>query len=315
MRWILSNSAEQRKLLSIVCPVHNEELAIPLFYPRLKAVVSRLDGYDYELIFTNNRSTDGSLEQIQKLQAVDPNVFVLTFSRNFGYQASILAGLTYAQGDAALVIDVDCEDPPEMISVFVQKWEEGHDICYGIRQKRDEARWLTWLRLLFYRILKLTADTDIILDMAEFALLARRVRHVLINSRNTFPFLRAEIAYSGFRKVGIPYDRQRRIIGTSHYNLRRMALFGAAGIMSVSTFPLRAAVYTLPVLCLLNLLALIFDELFNFTVIVDLVYLATLLSAQGLYIARIYKNGIGRPVYIVDWESSDSRLNARPVPR
>ena len=150
--------------------------------------------------------------------------------------------------------------------------------------------------------------------MAEFALLARHVREVLVKSTNTFPFLRAEIAYSGFKKVGIPYDREPRIIGKTHYNLRRMFIFGAAGIMSVSTFPLRIPVYFIPFLILVNGISMYcagWQSLFNAVLLADLLYLAMLLSAQGLYIARIYKNGIGRPVFIVDWELSDPRLNSR----
>ncbi len=304
---------KNEKLLSIICPVHNEELAIPLFYQRLKAVLNKLTGFSYELIFTNNRSTDNSLSEIHKLQKIDANVKVLTFSRNFGYQASILAGMTYANGDAAIVIDVDCEDPPELIEKFIEKWREGYHICYGIRGRRDEAIWVTWLRLLFYRVLKWTADTDIILDMAEFALLDRRVRNVLVSSKNTFPFLRAEIAYSGFKKIGIKYDRQKRIIGESHYNLWRMVIFGAAGIMSVSTFPLRMPIYFFPVLVSINILCLVMDVMdlihgLKFIVTIDLLYICGLLTAQGLYLARIYKNGIGRPVYIVDWDLTYPRL-------
>lgn len=311
----MPSAVVDKNLLSIICPVHNEQLAIPLFYKRLKGVLAQLEDFDYELIFTNNRSTDNTLAEIHKLQAVDQAVHVLTFSRNFGYQASILAGMKYAKGDVALVIDVDCEDPPELIPIFIQKWKEGHDICYGIRGRRDEARWITWFRLLFYRVMKLTADTDIILDMAEFALLSRTVREILVKSTNTFPFLRAEIAYSGFKKIGIPYDRQKRIIGTSHYNLYRMTLFAAAGIMSVSTFPLRAPVYIMPFMMVFNFLAIGLElagvwSFFHALVLIDLVYLMSLLSAQGLYIARIYKNGIGRPVYIIDWDLSDTRLNA-----
>lgn len=308
-------AAEEKNLISIICPVHNEQRAVPLFYARLKKVLDELSGFDYELIFTNNRSTDQTLSEIHKLQGLDQSVHVLTFSRNFGYQASILAGMKHARGDVTLVIDVDCEDPPELIPVFVQKWKEGHEIVYGIRGKRDEAKWITWFRLLFYRIMKFTADTDIILDMAEFALLSKTVRDILVKSTNTFPFLRAEIAYSGFKKVGVPYDRQKRIVGESHYNLYRMTLFAAAGIMTVSTFPLRAPIYFLPIIALLNIIAIALSAFgdgswFQPVVMLDLLCLVFILIAQGLYIARIYKNGIGRPVYIIDWDLSDTRLNA-----
>lgn len=309
------NENTNDNLLSIICPVYNEEHTISLFYQRLLPVLANIPDLRYELIFTNNQSTDGTLREIEKLRAKDSSVYMLTFSRNFGYQASILAGMNYARGDAAIVIDVDCEDPPELIAQFVQKWREGYDVCYGIRGKRVEARWVTWFRLLFYRILKLTADTDIILDMAEFALLTRRVRETIIKNKNTFPFLRAEIAYSGFKKIGIPYDRQNRIHGKSYYNMQRMFVFAAAGIMSVSTFPLRAAAYLLPAIVLLNLLGLGFELfsplslMFRPLIILDALFIAVSLTAQGLYIARIYKNQIGRPVFIIDWEQSDHRLN------
>lgn len=309
----MNQTATPKTLLSIVCPVYNEELAIPLFYERMRAVLLGMPEVDYEIIFTNNRSHDSSLDKIRTLRENDPKVHYLTFSRNFGYQASILAGLTHARGDISVIIDVDCEDPPEMIPKFVAKWREGHDICYGIRGKRDEAEWITSLRYLFYRILKLTADTDIILDMAEFSLLARHVRDVIVKNASTFPFLRAEIAYSGFRKIGIPYDRQRRIIGQSNYNLKGMAIFAIAGIMAVSTFPLRAAAYFFPLAVALNIGLLLADAIWGFATIkyiitFDLLYATFMLAAQGLYIARIYKNGIGRPVYIVDWDLSDARL-------
>jgi glycosyltransferase involved in cell wall biosynthesis len=311
----LETTAKKEKI-SIVCPVFNEEEAIPLFYQRLKTVLATIPRFQYELIFTNNRSTDKSLVRIQELQKTDSNVHVLTFSRNFGYQASISAGIRYASGDAVIIIDVDCEDPPEMIPLFVQKWLEGHDIAYGIRGRRQEARIITACRLLFYRILKATADTDIILDMAEFSLMSAHVRDTILKNSNTFPFLRAEIAYSGFKKVGIPYDREQRIIGMSKYNLWRMALFAIAGILSVSTFPLRLSVYLMPLVGLLNLVGVILDyanilPCFKGLVIFDLFYLMGLVTSQGLYIARIYKNGIGRPLYIVDWELSDISLHSR----
>lgn len=301
------------KKISIICPVFNEEKAIPLFYKRLKAVLNNLSEYEYELIFTNNSSTDGTLQEIIKLNETDPRVHWMTFSRNFGYQASILAGIIHATGQALVIIDVDCEDPPEMIQIFVEKWKEGYDICYGIRRKRQEFFFVTWLRLVFYRILKKTADTDIILDMAEFSLMSRHVRNSLIKNKNTYPFIRAEIAYSGFKKIGVPYDRQKRIVGKSNYNFKGMFLFAIAGILSVSTFPLRMAVYILPVIIFINTAGLIcdlmdFGNYFRPLMILDLLFLMACLSSQGLYIARIYKNGIGRPVYIVNWEQSDTRL-------
>ena len=307
---------DSKPLISIVCPVYNEEQAIPIFYGRLKDAIAPLaDKYEFELIFTNNRSTDGTLSIIRALRENDPSVQVVTLSRNFGYQPSVLAGISYSAGDATIVIDVDCEDPPEMIPGFVAKWEEGFDIVYGLRANRPEPRVLVWLRKLFYRTLRLMADTDIVLDMAEFALVSSRVRNVMRDNRNTYPFLRAEIGYSGFLRHGITYDREQRVTGQSYYNLWGMVLFAAAGILSVSTFPMRIALYALPLLGLVNVLLLALDLLlglafaFKALVVLDLLYGITLLTTHGLYLARIYKNDIGRPVFIIDWNLS---ITSRP---
>ena len=297
--------------VSIICPVYNEEHAIPLFYERLKKAIAPLaDRYEFEITFTNNRSSDGTLDTICQLREHDPAVQVITLSRNFGYQASVLAGITHASGDAIIVIDVDCEDPPEMIPQFVHKWEEGYDIVYGLRANRPEPRALVFMRKFFYRLLRLTADTDIVLDMAEFALVSSRVRDVMLANKNSFPFLRAEIGYSGFQRFGIVYDRQQRTTGKSYYNLWGMFLFAAAGILSVSTFPLRMGAYALPLVVLINMILLLLDltgtyvRAFKILVALDLMYCMTLLTSQGLYLARIYKNNMARPVFIIDWKLS-----------
>jgi len=301
---------DRKPLISIICPVYNEEHAVPLFYERLRGAIDPLmPRYDFELIFTNNRSTDGTLSVIRSLRDKDPLVQVVTLSRNFGYQASVLAGISYSVGDATVVIDVDCEDPPELIPQFIAKWEEGFDIVYGLRANRPEPQALVWVRKMFYRLLRLMADTDIVLDMAEFALVSARVRNVMRDNKNTYPFLRAEIGYSGFLRHGITYNRQQRVTGKSYYNLWGMILFGAAGILSVSTFPIRIALYALPLVGLVNVLLLALDLLglafaFKALVVLDLMYAITLLTTHGLYLARIYKNDIGRPVFIIDWNLS-----------
>jgi polyisoprenyl-phosphate glycosyltransferase len=154
----------KRKLISLICPVFNEEEATPLFYQRLTNVLAPLRSrYDFEILFTNNRSTDRTLEVLREIRKTDPAVQVLTLSRNFGYQASLHAGMSYVRGDAVIAIDADCEDPPEMIKDFLEKWEEGYDVVYGIRYDRDEWWPVKKLRGLFYRILRATADMDIVL--------------------------------------------------------------------------------------------------------------------------------------------------------
>lgn len=293
-----------RPLVSIICPVYNEEQAIPLFYQRLHAVLGPLRSqYDFELIFTNNASTDGTLDVIRQLRERDPTVQALTLSRNFGYESSVATGLRHAAGQAMIVIDVDCEDPPEMIADFLAAWQQGYDVVYGQRNQREEFILMHWARKAFYRLSRLIADSDFVLDMAEFFLVSAPVRDAILANRSTKPFLRAEVAYVGFRRKGIPYRRQQRIAGRSHYNLWRATEFAVAGILSSSTFPLRLPVYLFPVLVVVNFV-LLWAGRFPWLVMLDLLYLAFFVAMLGIYLARTYKDVVQRPLTVVDWQRS-----------
>lgn len=300
-----------RQLISIICPIYNEELSIRMFYDRTKKFMDSLaDQYDFELIFTNNRSTDGSYMMITELRAADPRVKLLTFSRNFGYQASVLAGLTYATGDASVVIDVDCEDPPELIPEFLTKWNEGYQVVYGIRNKRQEPEVLQAVRRFFYWLLQKLGDSEVVMNMAEFALIDQVVRKVILNNKSTFPFLRTEIGYAGFRRIGIDYVRQARKYGKTHYHLWGMSAFAIGGILSSSTFLLRLPAFIGMVLIPLNILLLLlslmglYANAFEILVGLDLMFLVFFTSVLSIYNARIYKDGVQRPIFIVDWNHS-----------
>lgn len=300
-----------RKLVSVISAVYNEEETIPVFYERLKRTLDpHRDQFDFEIIFTNNASEDATPKIVAALRARDPSVQLLTLSRNFGYQASVQAGLTYAAGDASIVIDADCEDPPEMIPDFLDRWREGYDVVYGIRENRPEPWLIRRFRALFYHVLSASADMEIVLYMAEFALLTAEVRRAILCNETSFPFLRAEIGYAGFLRLGLPYRRQKRVAGKTHYNLYGMTVFAAAGILTASTFLFRAAFYVFPVFAAFNAAAWFWDVAqgestgFRAAVIVDLIYIMGMLSIVGLYIARIYKNGMRRPNFIVNRKAS-----------
>lgn len=299
-----------RPLISIICPVFNEQQNILPFYERIGKIIEHLaDRYRFELIFTNNCSIDQTYMMIKDLHQTDERVKLLTFSRNFGYQASVLAGLTYARGDASVVIDVDCEDPPELILDFVQKWEEGYDVVFGVRRKREESRVVQELRRLFYWLLQKMGDYEVVRDMAEFSLITREVRQQILNNQSTFPFLRTEIGHVGFTRYGVDYIRQSRKLGKTHYNFLGMTIFAIGGILSSSTFLLRfsaiAGVCMLPVnLVLLILNFTTFSRAFELLAALDLMYLVFTTAVLSIYTARIYKNGVHRPVYVVDWKHS-----------
>jgi dolichol-phosphate mannosyltransferase len=299
-----------KPLVTIICPVYNEEECIPLFFERLKTSLTMLrSDYDFELIFTNNCSADRSLEEIQKIHATEPWVKVISLSRNFGYQASIMCGLRNAAGEVIIFIDVDCEDPPEMISQFLHHWREGYDIVYGRRAQRVENQAIMALRKIFYRLTRAIADSEFVLDMADFSLISHRVRDVCLRNQSSYPFIRSEIGYAGFKRYGIRYTRAPRIAGRTHYNLLRMTSFAIAGILSASTFPLRIAVYCGLPLAALNFLTVAVYLLtgpFDLqpVVLLDFAVLLVAVSGLSLFIARIYKDVVQRPLYIVDSDHS-----------
>ena len=304
-------SEDRRRRVSIVTPVYNEVQALPIFYERLSRTLAPLsDRYQFEIIFSDNRSTDATAEKVRELRARDPRVQLLALSRNYGYQASMVAGMRQASGDAIIFIDVDCEDPPEMIPQFLDGWERGNDLVYGIRERRSEPFHITLARRLFYRVNRMIADSDILVDVAEFCLMTADVRDAVSSGLSTFPFIRAEVAHYGFQRAGIRYDRQPRVGGKSHYSYYGMARFAVAGILTSTTVPLRLALYGLPFLLVSNVLLWWLEAsgrwgmAFETLVTIDLLYIATALAFVALYTGRNYRNVVGRPIAVVDFRRS-----------
>lgn len=300
-------SSQPKARLTILCPVYNEQNVVPLFFGRLRTVAEVLKStYDVHLLFLNNCSTDGTLNEIQKIRAEHSWVYVITLSRNEGYQRSLECGLRAAQGDLFAFIDVDCEDPPEMLIDFVAKYEAGYDIVYGDRADREESEVIQLSRKLFYRITRLIADDEIVLDMAEFSLLSSEVRDAVVEDRSSFPFIRASIGRVGFRRIGIPYKRHKRIAGDTHYNLLGMTKFAVTGILSSTTLFLRIPLYTLPVylllsaLCVLRLFSHPSSAVLGALIWLSGAYVGTTLAFLCLYVARTYKNTLARPNAVIN---------------
>jgi len=291
--------------LAIIVPVHNELGNISPFYERTRAVLESLRPVSWQIVFVNDGSDDGSLERICEVRARDDRVKVITLSRDFGYHAVLLAGLSMVTADRYAMIDVDCEDPPELLRDFHAAMEGGADVAYGIRSNRVEPRLVTFFRRLFYYINKEIADSDTVLWMAEFAMISRQVRDAIIAPHTTYVFLRAELGYVGFVRVGVPYVRGVRTSGKSHYNFFNMTRFAVAGFLASSTFPLRVVLYIAVVIGLLFPLVAALAGLgaagIAALAAVATFYFALLaLSTIALYLARTYKNGVARPVFVVD---------------
>jgi dolichol-phosphate mannosyltransferase len=307
----MSEDGGRPRLVSVVTPVFNEADTIAVFHERLTRALSPFAGrYRFEFLLSDNASTDDTAARIAALRARDPRVQLLALSRNYGYQASMVAGMRQAAGDAIIFIDADCEDPPELLPRFLEAWEQGHDIVYGVRERRSEPLFLTLARWLFYRVNKMIADSDILVDVAEFCLMTAEVRDAVAAGLSTFPFIRAEMAHYGFRRMGIAYDRQPRVGGRSHFNLYGMFRFAVAGILTSTTVPLRLGLYGLPTLALANALLLWLEAsrrwtmAFEALVSLDLMYIATALAFVAVYTGRNYRNVVGRPIAVVDFRRS-----------
>lgn len=230
--------------LSVVIPVYNEELNIPVLFERVRKSVSSITD-SFELIFVNDGSRDESLKLIRKL--ADENSFVkyIDFSRNFGHQLAVSAGLDYCTGNAIVIIDADLQDPPELIRTMYEKMKEGYEVVYARRRKRAGESFMKKLTArLFYRILSRVTSVEIPVDTGDFRIVDRKVIDILKRMPEQHKFLRGQIAWIGFRQTFVEYDREERLAGDTGYPYKKMIRFAIDGITSFSNLPLKFATFT-----------------------------------------------------------------------
>ena len=303
-------------LISIIVPVLNEEANVRRVHREVGRVMDGLQGrYDFELIFTDNHSTDGTFEILTELAHDDRRVRVLRFSRDFGFQRSILTGYRAAAGDAAIQIDADLQDPPDLIPEFVARWEEGHDVVYGVRRARPESWWLRWVRSSFYRLIDFLSEDHLPHGAGDFRLVSRRVLDLLKEGDDQHPYLRGAIAALGFSQTGIPYDRAARQQGKSKFSLGQLVRLAVDGILAHSIVPLRVATFVGLIMAfammggmvvyLVGRLALHQEWPPGFATTTILLLLGIALNALflgiiGEYLGRIYQQVKRRPLTIVE---------------
>ena len=295
--------------LNVIVPARNELLNVPYFYERAKKALETTD-LEWNIVFVNNCSADGTLEKILELRASDPRVKVITLSRDFGYHAALISGLSSVDADYYAMVDVDCEDPPELLVDFYKALRGGAQVAYGVRSTRDEPGLVTFGRKLFYIANRRVADSEIVMWMGEFSMFTRQVRDAILAPKTTFVSLRAELGYVGFTRAGIAYPRARRTHGETHYNFWRMTVFAVASILSGSTFPLRLVLYLSALVglafpALVALLGLSAAQIGVAAAVTGLYFLIITMPLIGLYLARTYKNGVQRPTFVIDWSRSD----------
>lgn len=306
----------EKSLISIVIPVMNEEENIFPFYRTLKVELDKISGdFDYEFIFTDNRSTDRTFEELSVLAQSDERVRVARFSRNFGYQKSIFTGYCLATGDCAIEMDCDFQDPPHLIHAFIAKWKEGFEVVYGVRNTRKEGWWVTKLRKLFYWIIKFLSDDHLPLNAGDFRLVDRKVLDQIKQIHDASPYLRGAIASLGFNQIGIPYDRGQRLRGKGKFNFSGMLSLAVDGILNHSIVPLRFATFTgfvIVIGLILYFTGLLFlTRFFHFEwpkgfatvsvlILISICVNALFLGIIGEYLGRIYQQIKGRPVAVID---------------
>src|SRR5437868_7858081 len=299
--------------ISVVVPLHNEQLALPELLRRISSVLDTMPGGPHEMIFVDDGSSDRTIEILEDAANLDPRVLVIALSRNFGHQAALSAALDHVSGQVAVILDGDLQDPPETIAALVTKYQEGFDVVYALRTQRKEALWLRLCFFIFYRVMTKMADMSLPLDAGDFGLISKRVVDQLRSMPEHHRYIRGMRSWIGYRQIGIPIERSARFAGKSKFGLMSRLKFASDAIFSFSTIPIRAAAF-------IGFVAIFLSTLFAiYAVIVKLAFhrstegftalllVITFLSGTvlfflgiiGEYVGRVYEEVKARPLYIV----------------
>ena len=301
-------------VLSVVVPCYNEEQVVAECYARLTAVMRRL-GEPYEIVFVNDGSHDRTPWILRDLHERDECVTAVFLSRNFGHQHAVTAGLTASRGHAVVIIDADLQDPPEVIPEMVDRWREGYDIVYGVRQSREgESGFKLWTAKLFYRVISRLSDVKIPEDAGDFRLLSRKALNALLALPERHRLLRAMCSWVGYRQYALTYRRDPRFAGNTKYPLRKMIALALDGILSFSTVPLRVVTVFGFVAAAFSFVGIVYSlavRLFTHswvrgwaTLSFGILFIGGVqmigLGVLGEYVARIYTEIKRRPLYLID---------------
>jgi len=300
--------------LSVVIPIFNEEETIPELVERLSLASEKIT-LDYELIFVNDGSKDASLLKLKAYSKKNSNINYISFSRNFGHQIAVTAGLDFAKGETLIIIDGDLQDPPELIPEMYAKSKEGYDVVYAKRASRKgESVFKKITATLFYRILSAITSVDIPLDTGDFRLLNRKVVNQLKQMPEKNKFLRGQIAWLGFRQTHVIFERDERKYGATGYSFRKMLKFALDGITSFSDVPLRLVRDVGFVVSIFAFVVILYAIFSHFvlkqtitgwsSLIISSMFIGGIqlfaIGIIGEYISRINTNLLNRPLYIIN---------------
>ena len=302
------------KKVTIIIPAYNEEEALPLLYERLTKVIDGLSNYEFEMLFVNDGSKDKTIKIIREFRAKDSRVSYVDFSRNFGKEVAMIAGLDYAKGDCVIFIDADLQDPPELIPELIKYWEEGYDDVYARRRSRKGETFLKkFTSKLYYKVLQKLTRIPIQRDTGDFRLLDRRCVNALRQLRETQRCSKSMFSWIGYNKKEVLFDRDPRIAGKTKWNYKKLVDLAIDGITSFTTSPLRISTYlTIPtflmlivyfiyvvVKCITQHVAI---QAFQATILLILFFAGVqilLIGIMGEYLGRIFNETKHRPLYFI----------------
>ena len=312
------------KKITIIVPSYNEEEALPYLYERLNSIMNDLNKYEFEVLFVNDGSKDKTLELIKEMREKDNRISYVNFSRNFGKETAMIAGLDYATGDAVIFIDADLQDPPEVIPELIKWWEEGYDDVYARRNTRKGETFLKkFTSKMYYKVLQSLTRVEIQKDTGDFRLLDRRCVNALKKMRETQRCSKSMFSWIGYKKKEVMYDRDPRIAGQTKWNYVKLIDLAIDGITAFTTSPLRVSTFlSIPtflsfVIYLIYIIVkcittnsgvegyqtLILLNLFFFGVII------LLIGIIGEYLGRIFNETKNRPLYFVDEYNGEKEQN------
>ena len=288
------------KKITIIIPAYNEEESLPFLYERLDKLMGDMKNYDFEILFVNDGSKDKTISIIKELREKDKRISYVDFSRNFGKEIAMIAGLDYATGDCVIFIDADLQDPPELIVDMYKKSLEGYDIVYGKRLKRDKETAFKKLTAYgFYRVLNYMCNLDIPKDTGDFRLITKKVVEVLKNMPEHNRFIRGMVPWVGFKSAPVEFNREERYAGETHYPLKAMIKLASNAIFSFSTKPLVMINYLAGLVLLLSIFSFLRLNLISATILFVGSLQLLAIGIVGAYIGRIYEEAKGRPLYTI----------------
>jgi glycosyltransferase involved in cell wall biosynthesis len=319
-------SSAIRPRVSVIFPVFNELENLDTLVSRVHPVLERAANGSFEAIFVDDGSCDGSAEMLDALSARDRRFKVLHFSRNFGHQAALQAGLDVACGSAVVLMDADLQDPPELVSRFIEKWQEGYEVVYAIRRKRKESVWKRSAYSTFYRTMKFIAEIDAPLDAGDFCLMDRRVVDTLVVLRERNRFLRGLRSWVGFKQIGIEYERDSRNAGEPKYTFGKLVGLAVSGYVGFSSMPLRLAAwlgvssatagFIIAIWAILSKLIVPHVPQGWASTIAVILFVGgvqlIMLGVIGEYLGRVYDEVRNRPLYVVSARAGFSEARETP---